>query len=380
MSKTGNTSFIIENIKITNFPNDLFMPIGKLNQIRRELLNKASEKLLNYYIPNETDAENIRLKIKEYEKELKEYPYKTQTKDYVGMNIYVNDFNLLKAACKHPVNKIYFDPSFFYKTSEEYFENIESLLRNAAGICYDKELVWVLSAFTSDKELILAKNILENLTKEDIIISVMGDSPSLTRIFDCNVYGAHNINVWNNYTVKILSDSGFKGLTISSELSKQEICEMVKNSQENNCNLELIVFGNQEIMVTNDNFGEMTKIKDLDLTPGEYMVLEDKKKNKAKFKIFQDYNNRSHFFNDDCLSLIDELDELKELGIDEITLDCRFTTPQYMNKVITLYQEKLNDDSDTLYFESIEGMSNSTINKGNYINGRALENIKRKNN
>ena len=124
----------------------------------------------------------------------------------------------------------------------------------------------------------------------------------------------------------------------------------------------------------------MTKIKDLDLTPGEYMVLEDKKKNKAKFKIFQDYNNRSHFFNDDCLSLIDELDELKELGIDEITLDCRFTTPQYMNKVITLYQEKLNDDSDTLYFESIEGMSNSTINKGNYINGRALENIKRKNN
>lgn len=380
MSKTGNTSFIIENIKITNFPNDLFMPIGKLNQIRRELLNKASEKLLNYYIPNETDAENIRLKIKEYEKELKEYPYKTQTKDYVGMNIYVNDFNLLKAACKHPVNKIYFDPSFFYKTSEEYFENIESLLRNAAGICYDKELVWVLSAFTSDKELILAKNILENLTKEDIIISVMGDSPSLTRIFDCNVYGAHNINVWNNYTVKILSDSGFKGLTISSELSKQEICEMVKNSQENNCNLELIVFGNQEIMVTNDDFGEMTKIKDLDLTPGEYMVLEDKKKNKAKFKIFQDYNNRSHFFNDDCLSLIDELDELKELGIDEITLDCRFTTPQYMNKVITLYQEKLNDDSDTLYFESIEGMSNSTINKGNYINGRALENIKRKNN
>lgn len=377
MSKTGNTPFIINSFKITDFPDNLFMSVGKLNQIRRELLDKASEKLLNYYLPNEDDAENIRVQIKDYTKEVNEEPEVNISKDYLAMNIYVDNMNLLKVAAKYPVNRIYFDPSFLFKNPEEYFEKIEALLWNAAGICLDKELVWVISAFTSDDDLKRIKEIVKNLENRGAIIGIMGDSPSLTRIFDCNVYGAHNLNVWNNYTTKILDDSGFKGLTISSELSREEIKELMQKSKDLDTSLELIIHGNQEIMVTKDDFADLSQEKGVDLDAGEYMVLEDKK-NKAKFKILQDYNKQSHFYNDDCLSLIDEIDEIKEMGFDNVTLDCRFTTQQYMTKVISLYQQKLiEEDSDICYFDMVDKMSHSTINKGNYINGRRLENRKK---
>ena len=137
--------------------------------------------------------------------------------------------------------------------------------------------------------------------------------------------------------------------------------------------MELIVFGNQEIMTTNDNFTKLNGGKELNLETYDYALLEDKK-HKYKFKILQDYNDRSHFFNTECLSLIDEIDEIKNLGIDNITLDCRFTSPNYLNKIVSLYVQRLEEDNPKIsYFEEIKGFSNSKLNKGNFTTGRRLE-------
>ncbi len=379
MSKTGNTPFIVDNILFEDFPTDVFMSMSRLNKIRRSVLDIASDILLGYYLPEEEESEDIRVKIKDYTHELKSKQVPAKSKDYIGFNIYVDNFNLLKLVAKHSFQRVYFDPSYLFTNSTDYFNKIEGILRNAAGICFDKELVWVLSAFTSDEDLEKANTIVNNLSRENIHISIMGDSPSLPLIFNTNVYGAHNLNVWNNYTVKTLNNTGFKGLTISSELNKEEIKDLIENSQEEDIQLELIVYGNQEIMVTKDDFSELINEKDYHIEAGEYMVLQDKKRNKAKFKIFLDYNKQSHFYNDDCLSLIDEIQEIKDMGIDNITLDCRFTTPKFVSRIISLYEQKLgNPEEEIDYFDSIVNMSNSTINKGNYVNGRENEKRRKK--
>lgn len=380
MSKSGKTPFIVKKVKVTNLPDNVFMPIGKINDIRRDVLNKASEKLLKYYIPDVNKSENIRKEIKNYTKKIKNNKHGVKPAGYVGLNVYVDNLELLTIANRNPLNRIYFDPSFIYDNKKDYFDNIEDILTQATHIAADKELVWVLPAFTSDDDLDKMVDVYNNLKKDGMKLSIMGDSPSLTRIFpDTNVYGAHNLNIWNNYSVKMLDKNNFKGATISSELSKKEIKELVNKSKGYNTKLELIVQGNREIMVSKDDFSNLNEGFDLDINTDEYVVLDDKK-NKAKFKIYFDYNRQSHFFNNDLLCLIDEIDQIKEMGIENITLDCRFTTEKYTSRVISLYIQRLRDHNpDRLYSESIDNISYSKLNKGNFINTRVLEDKKSRN-
>ena len=143
--------------------------------------------------------------------------------------------------------------------------------------------------------------------------------------------------------------------------------------------MELIVQGIQEIMVSKDDFSNLNEGFDLDIGTNEYVVLEDKENN-AKFKIYFDYNRQSHFFNNDMLCLIDEIDEIKEMGIENITLDCRFTKEKYISKVISLYIQRLRDHNpERCYSESIDEISYSKLNKGNFKNTRVLEDKKSRN-
>ena len=75
----------------------------------------------------------------------------------------------------------------------------------------DAELVWVLSSFINEKEASKCNEIVKELESKGIIISVMGDFPGMGEIFDCPVYGNHNLNVWNSFTVKNLKEAGFNG-------------------------------------------------------------------------------------------------------------------------------------------------------------------------
>ncbi|MEE3417923.1 U32 family peptidase [Methanosphaera sp.] len=376
MKKSGNTPFIVENVKVTNLPDNVFMPIGKLNNIRRKVLDIASEKLLEYYVPNPNEAGSIRKNIKKYIKDYKNTKSNVKKSDYVSLNVYVDNLELLTIANRNAIDRIYFDASYLYDNKEDYFKNIEELIRKAYTIAIDKELVWVLSAFTSDEDLDKIVKINNNLLKDNIKVSIMGDSPSLTRTFpDNDIYGAHNLNIWNEYSVAMLDKNNFKSTTISSELSRDEIKELVQKSKRFNTQLELIVQGNQEIMVSKDNFSNLNEGFDLDIETEEYVVLEDKN-NKAKYKIYFDYNNQSHFFNNDMLCLIDEIDELKEMGIESITIDGRFTKDTYLSKIINLYIQRLREKNPKKkYSENVDSISYSKLNKGNYVNERVLEDL-----
>ncbi|MBR0472467.1 MAG: U32 family peptidase [Methanosphaera sp.] len=376
MVKSGNTPFIVENVKVTDLPENVFMPIGKINNIRRNVLEIASQKLLEYFIPNPNEAGSLRKNIKKYIKDNKNKNTHIEKTDYMKLNVYVDNLELLTIANRNPIDSIYFDPSYIYNNKKDYFENIENILRQARQIAVDKELVWVISAFTSDEDLEKIKEINNNLQKDNINISIMGDSPSLTLSFPNNkVYGSHNLNIWNEYSVAMLAKNNFKSTTISSELSKEEIRDLVRKSQPYDTELELIVQGNQEIMVSKDNFSNLNEGFDLDIEPEEYVVLEDKE-NKAKYKIYFDYNQQSHFFNNDMLCLIDEVDELKQMGVKSIAIDGRFTKDTYLSKIISLYIQRLRENNpERKYSESVNNISYSKLNKGNYINERVLEDL-----
>ena len=76
----------------------------------------------------------------------------------------------------------------------------------------------------------------------------------------------------------------------------------------------MIVNGNLEVIVSKDDFSNLNDGKDFIIgNNADYAILEDKKKKKFKYKILFDYNKQSHIINKDCLCLIEEMSEIKEI-------------------------------------------------------------------
>ena len=69
---------------------------------------------------------------------------------------------------------------------------------------------------------------------------------------------------------------------MSSELSGEEIKEIINKNQEN-IDLEMIVHGNLEVIVSKDDFTNLNDGKDFIISnDAEYATLEDKKRKKFK--------------------------------------------------------------------------------------------------
>ena len=399
MLKTGSTSFYIDDLTINDMPENMFIPIGKLNKIRRNILDKATELLLNYYKPNKKDIRATNKNINQFIKEYQTFNNIPIRNEKLNLSIFVDNLELIEMTSKLPIHKYFFDPSFSFNSPEEYFDNIKDLLKEAYTIVYkksrrdtnkkngketDEKLVWVLSSFISDEEIEKISDIANELDEEGIYIPIMYDTPGIQKSFKGKVYGNHNLNIWNSYNVKNLSDSGFKSLILSSELSHEEIKELVSkyqfikdNKDGEDTDLNIIIQGNLEVMSSKDDFSNLNDGKDFIINDSsDYAILEDKKRKKFKYKVVFDYNKHSHFINKDCLCLIDEVELIKDTGVDSVIIDCRSSSPKYSSTIISLYSQALKEDNTydlDLLKEQIKNITLSRLNKGNFINGRLHE-------
>ena len=374
LEKTGGTPFYMENIKFNDMPSNLFIPISGLNKIRREILDKAQELLLNHYTPTKKSVKATRKRIEEFNANYEKYENKNNKK--AKLSLFANDLAQIRAANGFDLKRIYLDVNCSYNNRKDYYDNITDILKQAIQTAPETEIVWVLSSFINEYELIKAGEIIRDLESEGYMISVMVDSPGMEEIFDCPVYGNHNLNVWNSYAVESLAK--YNGLILSSELSGSEIREITRKNYIKNTDLEMIVHGNLEVIVSRDDFSNLNDGKDFIISnDSEYATLEDKKRKKFKYKIFFDYNRQSHILNKDCLCLIEEMNEIKTLNLDNLIVDCRYSNEKYTKKILSIYNESLGQISDeklSQFKYEIMDFSQSYINKGNYIEGRLHEN------
>ena len=375
LNKTGGTPFYIENIRFNNMPNDMFTQIRKINQIRREILDTATEMLMNHYTPTKMAVKEVRKNLTKF---FDDYENSGKIKPKTPkLSIFIDDLSQIRAASGFDLKRIYFDGTCHYNNPDDYFKNIKDTLMKGSLMASQAEFVWVLSSFISEEDAIKCNEIVKELENKGIIISVMGDFPGMNDIFDCPIHGNHNLNVWNSFCVRDLNEAGFKSLILSSELSGKEIREVVLKNHDRNIDLGMIVNGNLEVIVSKDDFTNLNDGKDFIISnDADYAILEDKKRKKFKYKVFFDYNRQSHIINKDCLCLIEEINEIKEFGLDTLILDCRYSNEQYTKQILSIYNESLsNKDEEELskYKYQIMDFSQSYINKGNYIEGRLHE-------
>lgn len=229
--KTNDTPYIFKDLEVET-DNISFIPNSKLNEIRRNTLNLLSEK---------------RLEKKEYKKG--------------NYNIELPDFK----KCKK-INILIRNKEIYNDIKDKNFHNLYLLEKD-----FDK---------INDTRKVLKQERIINENKTYIGPTLVSELGSIYE----GCYTDFSFNVVNSYTVAFLHSLGVSRVTLSQELDSKQIKEIIGNYQKRyhkNPNLELIICGREEMMVSKFNL-----IKDL---PNNHIYyLQDRFKNKYPIVVNND--------------------------------------------------------------------------------------------
>lgn len=249
LTKTTNSPFEFEKIKI-EMDNDIFIPgIKEINEIRRVILSQI-ENIIISRIKRDTnstaDDKIEQLLTCEYNNNLSNTHLNNATRH---ISIYLNEIH----------------PEFDYtKLSKEYISSVYIPLRHLNNKNYINQIRQITENFKTYIYMpAIAKTNYKNIIKHSLdiminkyhisgfIISSLGDFVLLDNYKDDYEFiGNFSLNAFNQISVNSLSDLGLSKITLSPELNLNDI-NYIEKTKKVNIPLELIVYGNTPVMKMN---------------------------------------------------------------------------------------------------------------------------------
>ncbi len=231
IKKINDTVYTFRNLEIYT-DNKSFVPLSKLNEIRRGAIELLDQKRL-YNIEYKKCSYNIDLP-----------NFNTVNKE----NILIRNKDMYNKIKSKKFNELYL-PDYLY------------------------------NGINDDRKVLKLSRIQNENRKYDIpvLVSEIGSI-----IKDC--YTDFSFNVVNSYTVAFLHSIGVNRVTLSQELNDEEIKELIDayiKRYQKNPNLELIVYGREEMMISKYNI-----LKNLD-NHNNYFLM-DKYKNRMPILVNND--------------------------------------------------------------------------------------------
>jgi len=221
------------------------------------------------------------------------------------------------------------------------------MLKDAKSLCRDSKLIWKWPRITKNKYLHLARELLQVADVDGIMVDGIGVAEAAIMVRpDVKIYGSAGLNIWNHLTVRQLSQT-FQLLTLSPELSADQLGETVARSHlQPSPMLELIVQGNQEVMVTQDC------ITCLEPCDTDFWGLNDFRR---VFPLSLDDDYMTHIFNSAETSLLDYMPTLFQIGLDGLAIDARGRTEKYALDMTEIYLKAIKS------MESGEGYTEKNL-------------------
>ena len=257
LSKLRNTPFTLNKLTI-DLGEDVYINNKELNEVRR----KAIELLI----------------------EMRKYKIEYKKNDVIFTALDVNE--------KNEVTLLLEDSSLYDKVKKF---KVDKIYTEDIGLLKNKDDRLVLKIPRVNYEYI-------NYNKP-VMIGEIG-SLSYPNIDSSDF----SLNVTNSYTVCFLHNLGVKKVTISYELTIDEIKDIIDNYKKRynkNPNLELIVYGRQEMMVSKFKLNSKYNSKDLFLVDRYKKIFPIKEK-----------NNLMYIYNSEILNI--KTNNLFKLGINSI--------------------------------------------------------------
>ena len=319
LSKVDNYPFQITQINI-NYDGTLFIPISKLNELRRNLFEKLESEVSALY---KHKSKKIRLDKKE-----------NGIVDLTpSISFYTNNLNHLMNLKN--VRRVYLeippenDSLDIYSKPNYNLNYMINFIKKAVEISQEKdyELIWKWPDIAHDSVIKVLNKVRAILTRMHISLPIMSNSLN-------GEYGPYSMNITNTESVNSLED--YKILTVSPELRKadyEDIIKYVKNPQK----LELLVQGAVELMKTRY---PILNRKELKKDYENYLI--DWKGN--EFAIHKSLSQEELIiFSDRELSLIDEITYLKEIGFCNFSIDGRYKDDNYY-KMVEIYNKAITNE------------------------------------
>ncbi len=305
-----------------NYDGTLFIPISEINKIRRKLFKKLENEVYSLY-----SNKKVKINLESENNSLKDSEY--------SLSYYTNNLKDLDKI--NGINRVYLEippenPSIINQTKEEYNINyMVSYLQKAIDISRTKdyELIWKWPDIAHDSLIKALGKVRGILNKLHYPIEIM--NPDFN-----SSYGPYSMNITNNETINSLEN--YKILTLSPELNKQDLKNIMDNCKDNS-KLEIIVQGSVELMKTRNRLFTKKEAKKLKNNTDDIFLI-DKKNN--KYPIHKSLSNEEIIIsNSEDISLLKDIDYLKSIGLVNFAIDGRWRDENYLD-MIKKYKTAIN--------------------------------------
>lgn len=225
LSKTGSTEFEFDNLNVI-LDDGLFVQISVLNDLRRIAISGLENLIIKEYTHHK---ENIIIPKDNKFKENSTIPEISLLLNKLDCNF---DYTSLKN-----IDRVYIPLKYFYNST---FENtIKSITEMFKCYIY-------LPIVIRDNNL---KNFdfLDKYNISGFVISHISQI-ELVSNYNLELIGNYSLNIYNNHTIDSLKELNISTNTISPELEKQELQDVILNSS---INTEIIVYGKLPVMTNN---------------------------------------------------------------------------------------------------------------------------------
>ena len=330
MAKLGNTPFKVEKIE-TYIDDNLFVTIGKINQLKRKLIDEMTKSIIDRYKRNNA------------------LPYENVEKNTIICNdkkletALVSNFEQYKTIEKwNRISRIYIEASEFTRQEIEEVVNNKTkqiyiampyIFREKDKAYFSKEYIGMLNKFDGA----LIRNMEEYFWLKNIDMVK-------NYIFDYNVY------VMNSFSQQFIRKTDDITYTVPVELNYKEMFDMGCSGQE------MIIYGYMPVMTT---VNCIAKSCDMCQKSKEIYSLKDRKSEYFKVKCVCDYCYNL-IYNCKPLSLIDYNNKIDKLKLNSIRYSFTFESKKQIKNMI----EHIDNKEYDLLFEN-----NSEITRGHFNRG-----------
>lgn len=324
LRKTGGTPFIVRKLEM-KYPGGLFAPISSLNKLRRSILANIEIAILSSRRPTseKVTAAKKRLEGMDFAQTIR------PNRRAPSLAAYADGLDAVKSSAETGCARIYFEPRLGKRySSREYAEGVLDLLRKAKDLCEGKQLIWKWPRITKDSYLKTAAALVSQADVNGVMVEGIGAAESVRSAApEMPISASMSLNVWNHLTVWQLSQ--FERLTLSPEISIKQLADLTARAHQKTVpEMELIVQGNLEVMVTEDCLPCIARGE------AQFWGLQDFKR---VFPLSIDDKSRTHIFNSVETCLIDYMPKIFDIGLDGIAVDARGKTGRYAKEMAELY-------------------------------------------
>ena len=374
IGRLGDTIFELGRLN-AYIDNNVMVPVSVINDVRRRAIKQLEDKKLasiKLRRPSLRHYELVGARNKEQgASEIansvldpcpltlvpKETPYIAES---ITLTVHVDTLEMLKIAIEAGVDAVLFGGDSYHHeviTPELYRQAID-IAHNAGGKIY----IATPRIVRNDEQSVLEEIWTAVEDADGVYVHNIATLNLARRLTDLSIHTDYSLITFNSQAINFLYNLGVDSVTLSPELTFEQIKSLVKSSV---LPIECIVHGRAELMISSycvagSFFGGVGEHNCSQPCKRQKFFLRDRKA--AIFPVVTDQFCRMHILNSKPLSMLPYAADFKKAGVSAIRIDGRAMTNEELENII-------KDYSRALQGASLTEPENFDFTRGHYFRG-----------